>query len=202
MRKTFCISFIVAIFLVSFLGVRTVYAVENVPDLVVWSDLMLEAFAIETGKTVSQIQAYRDDGMTYREIALELGYTGEDFTDLFERVEETVLELAVDEELITQEDSDQLSRRIELIHRISAWILGKFLERLGLTQEDVVAMLNDGMTLREIFSLQSGENRGESATICGISYQEYIARIRSGESPSEICPNLMPANFEWRSIFP
>lgn len=185
----------------SFLGVKTAYAAENDPDYAAWSELLLEAFAIETGKTIAQIQDYRDDGLTYREIALKLDYEGEEITDLFERVSDTVLELAVEDGLISEDDSEKLSRRMQLIQTIASWIVDKILERLGLTKEEFVTLLNSGMTIREIFGMQGIERpEGSYLNVCGIPRDEFIARIRSGESVSVICPDLVPYNFDRDNI--
>ena len=197
MSKKLGIIIVLTVVLISFLGVRPAYAADNDPDYEAWSELLLEAFAIETGKTVAQIQDFRDDGLTYREIALELGYEGEELTDLFERVSDTVLELAVEDGLISEDDSDKLSRRLKLIKTISSWIVDKILERLGLTKEEFIALLNSGMTIREIFGMEGIERTGSNnLNFCGISREEFIALIRSGESVSEICPGFVPFDFD------
>lgn len=203
MSKKFRIMILLTVFLFSLLGVRSAHAQENLPDFAAWSDLLLEAFAIETGKTVQVIQDYRDDGLSYREIALELGYEGEEFTDLFEQVGETVLELAVVDQLITEDESEQLSRRMKLVKTITSWLVDKFLARLGLTKEEFLELLNSGLTIRDILELQGIEPpTRDYVTTCGITREEFTALLRSGESVRNICPGLVPLNFEPTHIRP
>ena len=194
---------LLTVFLFSFLGVRSAHAQEELPDFAAWSDLLLEAFAIETGKTVQQIQDYRDDGLTYREIALDLGYEGEEFSDLFERIGETVLELAVVDQIISEDESEQLSRRMKLVQTITSWLVDRFMVRLGLTKEEFLELLNSGLTIRDILELQGIElPTRDYVTTCGITREEFMALMRSGESVRDICPGLMPLNFEPTHIRP
>ena len=205
MKKAIKIVIILGLLMVTLMAVTPAFAAEGEPLSGPYSDLMLEAFAAETGKTVAEIQAYRDGGLTYREIAVELGYEGEDLVDLFDRVGEAVLALAVERGIITQETSDQLSLRIVIIQKIASWLVGIFLERLGLTREEIVTYLQSGMTLREIMEMQGIEVGRGIVNRCGLSMEEVIARVRAGEKLNEICPPLsdrpdFKPGFNWPGI--
>lgn len=207
MKKAIPISFIFAILLVSVLWITPAFAMGEGPGQGPFSDLMLEAFVLEIQEdgsdlTVEDIQALRDSGMSFMDIAIDLGYEGEELTNLFDRVGETVLELAVQEGLITQDVSDKLSQRMEMISKIFQKLMGKFLEKLGLTQEELFTLLNSGMTLREILLQQGFEPRTNVATRCGLSREEILTRMRAGETLFEICPNLAPSNINPTYIQP
>jgi hypothetical protein len=202
MKKAIRIAIILGFLLTTFIAAPPAFATDEEPHKGPYSTLMLEAFAAETGKTVDEIKALRESGLTYREIALQLGYEGEELSDLFDRVGEAVLALAVEEGIITQEVSDQLSQRLEIIRNIASWLVGIFLQRLGLTREEVVAYLQSGMTLREIMEMQGIEVGQGLYRRCGLSMEEIISRVRAGESMNDICPPLVNRPdvgtwFEW-----
>jgi uncharacterized protein (DUF433 family) len=172
------------------LTVGPVFAEEGSPQgKGPYSDMMVEAFAIETGKSIQEIQALKDSGKSYLEIAKDLGYAGEDLQDLMERVSDTVVQLAVDEGMIPQEMADKI---IEREFRIGhGELVDPFLEKLGLTREELVEMIESGMTFHEILLELGYEPGGHLAEKCGLSREEIISRIQGGETMREICPGLL-----------
>ena len=160
-----------------------------------YSDLMVEAFAIETGKSVADIQALKDDGKTYLEIAKDLGYEGADLQDLMERVSDTVIELAVDEGMITEEIADKIINREREFQFGS--LVDPFLEKLGLTREALVEMIDSGMNFYEIMLELGYAPGGHLAEKCGLSREAIIERVQGGETLREICPELMVPPGVW-----
>lgn len=178
------------------LSVGPAFAEEGTPPVGPYSDMMLEAFAIETGKSIEEIQTLKDSGKSYLEIAKDLGYAGEDLQDLMERVSDTVIELAVEAGMITQEVADKITERERKIG--DGDLAGKFLEKLGLTPGELVEMIRSGMTFQDIM-LQLGyaPPGGYLAEKCGLSREEIIKRIQSGETLKEVCPALMTLPDGW-----
>jgi hypothetical protein len=190
MKKAIKVMVILGLLLAGFSTTTPTFAADEEPFDGPYSTILLEAFATETGETVEDILALRMSGLSYREIAIQLGYEGEELTDLFERVGETALALAVEEGIITQEESDQITVRMTIIRNIVGWFVEIFLTRLGLTREEVVAYLQSGMTLREIMEMQGIEVGQGFFNRCGVTYEEFLTRIRAGEYVDEICPGL------------
>jgi uncharacterized protein (DUF433 family) len=153
------------------------------------SDLMVSAFAAETGLSVTEVQNLVDDGWSLIEIAKDLGYTEADIKDLMEGVGDAALGLAVDQGMITQEQADKIANRERVIGNSS--LAGKFFERMGLTPEEVVSLLDSGMTFHEIALKQGLEFGGFLAERCGLSRDAIIARLDAGETLREICPGIM-----------
>lgn len=160
-----------------------------------YSDMMVEAFAIETGKSIEEIQALKDSGKTYLEIAQDLGYVGADLQDLMERVSDTVVQLAVDEGMMPQEMADKI---IEREFRIGhGELVDPFLEKLGLTREELVEMIGSGMTFQEILLEIGTIPGGHLAEKCGLSREAIISRIQAGETLREVCPDLLVPPGDW-----
>jgi hypothetical protein len=76
-------------------------------------------------------------------------------------------------------------------------IMGKFLEKLELTYEEFVSMVNSGMTFHEILVQQGFEPGGHLATRCGLAREEIIARLQGGESLQDVCPGLLVPPGGW-----
>jgi DNA-binding CsgD family transcriptional regulator len=177
------------------LTVGTAFAEEGTPAGGPYSDMMVEAFAIETGKSIADIQTLKDGGKSYLEIAKDLGYAGEDLQDLMERVSDTVIELAVEAGMITQEVADKITERERRIG--DGDLAGKFLEKLGLTPGELAEMIQSGMTLQEIMLQLGYTPGGHLAEKCGLSREEIITRIQAGETLKEVCPGLMVPPDGW-----
>lgn len=195
MKKAMSVMIILSMLLISVLTVTPAFAEEEGPHGGPYSDLMVEAFAIETGKTVAEIQALKDKGKSYLEIAQDLGYSGEELYNLLEQVGETVLDLAVKNGMITEEISDRMTQRMERITGGS--LFGKFLEQLDLTYESLISMLNSGMSFHEILIEQGFEPGGHLAERCGLSRDEIISRLKAGESLREVCPGMLVPAGGW-----
>lgn len=189
MKNAMKILAILALLAISTLTAKTVYAEDEGPHGGPYSDLMVEAFAIETGKSVEEIQALRDSGKSYYQIAQDLGYSGDDLVDLLARVGETILDLAVDNGMITDEISERLTSRFERVQTGSPF--GRFLEKLGFTREELISLLNSGKSFNEILVEAGFEPGGHLAERCGLPREEIISRIKGGETMREICPGIM-----------
>ena len=135
MKKTIKILTILAMLAISVAAVTPALAYDR-PSRTLgererpFSDLLIAAFAAETGLTVEEVQAFKDSGMTFVEIAQDLGYLGEDLINLFDQVRDTLLDMAVSEGLISEEMAARIAERIiGFGPRID-----KILERIGFTR--------------------------------------------------------------------
>jgi hypothetical protein len=159
------------------------------------SELMTAAFAAETGLTVEEVRDLRESGMSLVQIAQDLGYEGEDLKTLMEDVGNAALDLAVVDGVISEEKAEMITLRRENYY--FGMIFDKLFEALDLTKEDIVAMLESGMTLHEIALQQGVEFGGHLAGRCGMTREEIITGVNGGKTLKELCPGIMMPEGGW-----
>jgi len=198
MKITIKILTILALLAVSAVVITPAFAEESPPqppDKVRMSELLIAAFADETGLTVEEVQDLRDSGMTFVQIAKDLGYSAEEVQTLMEDVSTAALALAVSEGVISEEKAARIAERE---HRFRIGMpFEKFLVRLDLTREELTTMLKSGMTLHEIALEQGLEFGGHLASRCGLLREDIVAQISAGKTLKEICPGMMMPEGGW-----
>jgi hypothetical protein len=198
MKITIKILTILALLAVSAVVITPAFAEEDPPqppDKVRMSELLIAAFAAETQLTVEEVQDLRDSGMTFVQIAKDLGYSAEEVQTLMEDVSTAALALAVSEGVISEEKAAKIADRE---HRFRTGMrFEKFLEILDLTREELGAMFESGMTLHEIALEQGLEFGGRLATRCGLAKEDIVTQIGAGKTLKEICPGMMMPEGGW-----
>jgi len=202
MKTALQILAMLALVALTVVAVTPVLAEESPPtpphhtvDRARMSELLVEAFAAETELTVAEVQAYKDDGMTLVQIAQELGYSGEELTALMSAVSSAALDAAVEEDLISEEKAEMIVSREGKFQ--FGMIFDKFLEKLDLTKDELMTMLESGMTLHEIAIKQGVEFGGHLARRCGLTREQIIAGIDKGKKLEELCPGIMMPEGGW-----
>ena len=131
-------------------------------------ELLIKAFIEITGLYEDEVQAFLDKGMNLVSIAILLGYSGEDLTDLMEKVGEEALDLAVEKKLISQGIADAISDRVDQLGSSL-----NLMEQLGLTREELKEMLASGMTICDIAIEQDIGFTSLWTYRCRFSTEEY-----------------------------
>ncbi len=78
-----------------------------------YHETMLETFAEELGLTVAQIQTRLEAGETMWQIAVSEGISGEEFAKIMQQARTRMLEQAVEDGSLTQEQADAMATRMQ-----------------------------------------------------------------------------------------
>jgi hypothetical protein len=126
-------------------------------------ELLIGEMAEALGMTADQLQARLDAGETMRDIAADAGYEGEDLFTLMSEVHEKVINQALDDGLITEEQAERMRERGGRFGRrsggpdgrrgdgrLSEYFHAALAEGLGITVADLEARIDAGETLRQI----------------------------------------------------
>jgi hypothetical protein len=193
MNKTFKVFSLLAVLTIMFAAVSPALAQEVTPPAGSgpFSDYMVSAFAASVGLSVEEVQARRANGETLAQIAQSLGYD----KSLMTTVGSNAMTQAVSAGAITQERADQIANRRAASGGMKN---SAMLEKLGLTKEQLNALLDSGMSMQDIFAQQGVEfptKKGNgildnSVEICGLTREEIKARRAAGEKLRDICPAL------------
>jgi len=190
MKKKITILSILVVLAVSALIVPSVYADDDPPatptarpsetfisigninfesfDGSQFSGLLIEAFANVTGLYESEIQLLLNKDMNFLTIAILLGYTGEDLENLMEDLVDEVLDLAVEDEIISQGVADAIIGHLDQLGSN----LG-LLEGSGLTREEFKEMLDSGMTICDVAYEQDLAFDRFFLRVCAWSVEDY-----------------------------
>ena len=133
-----------------------------------FSDLLIEAFANVTGLYVSEIELLLDKDMNFLTIAILLGYTGEDLDTLMEDLVDEVLDLAVEDEIISQGVADAILGHLDQLGSNLS-----LLEGSGLTREEFKELLDSGMTICDVAYEQDLAFDRFFLRVCAWSVEDY-----------------------------
>lgn len=212
MNITFKIFSLLAVIAMAFAAVSPALAQKGTPPKRgdgPLSEFFAAAIAEVFGIDVEKFKARRANGERLMQIiqSLDLGYDLETIKSMMETVGSTAVSQAVSAGAITQDQADRMANRERNKGQFGGGPRGgALLEKLGLTQEELKAALDQGLTMREIFEQQDvgfgtfGPGKGTRdraegpggmlAEQCELSAKEIRSRIQAGEALQDICPGV------------